>query len=398
MRPKVLLISIIGFILSTVLFMALSVFTIMSPFIYSHLSSSISYNAFSYLFTILYFSGMPAGKVLGRIFGFHKRPSFFTFLMIVIIAITIPLIYYGNNLILVLVSRFIEGTSTFLMEIYSIEFSSFLALRERIIPSSISIGGIPTGVALGGLIVSKLSSNVIIIWTIFSMVLGAIFSLSIYLARNSAEMKKGGIKRKTGFKNPLTWYMGIIWMSIAGFNLSLAIILPLYLEMINPSLIGYSLGIFGYAGAIFTFIGGILAFLLYTETKRNISMIYLAVFSYAISFIGFISLIIFGIKNIGIDIVLISFEAMNVAIIYSIPKDIFGETNFANSTWEFSLIGSSGHILAPLILIPIALNFGFVPVFSLYAAFPVISSLLFIRIKNIMSKAEVNHGIIEGHN
>jgi len=178
--------------------------------------------------------------------------------------------------------------------------------------------------------------------------------------------------------------MGIVWMSIAGFNLSLAVILPLYLLKTDPPLINNTMNVFGIAGALFTFLGGVASYLIYKLGKKDESLFLIPVFTYLITAVGFLFIIFAGTKYLLLSTLLVMVEAMNIGIIYSIPKEIFGEKNYANATWEFSLIGSSGHIIAPLILIPIAFSLGFNYVFLVYAIFPLIAALSFLRIKSYM--------------
>jgi len=60
------------------------------------------------------------------------------------------------------------------MEIFSIEYSKLLKLPERIVPSTISIGSIPTGVALGAFFVNYMSiSNLIILVSLILIVGGS---------------------------------------------------------------------------------------------------------------------------------------------------------------------------------------------------------------------------------
>ena len=387
MRPKIVLLTSFGFILATLLFVSLSLFTLVAPLLYHHSHVSVNLNEFTYIITISYFTGMPLGKIIGRVFGMHRHLALSTFLMAVIISISIPITYISSNFYELIFLRVIQGTSTFLMEIFSIEYSKLLKLPERIVPSTISIGGIPTGVALGTFFVNYISMSNLIILVSLILIVGGSFSLLINSLREyknlSDEYKNA---KSTNYRNPATWLMGIVWMSIAGFNLSLAVILPLYLLKTDPPLINNTMNVFGIAGALFTFLGGVASYLIYKLGKKDESLFLIPVFTYLITAVGFLFIIFAGTKYLLLSTLLVMVEAMNIGIIYSIPKEIFGEKNYANATWEFSLIGSSGHIIAPLILIPIAFSLGFNYVFLVYAIFPLIAALSFLRIKSFMCK------------
>ncbi len=387
MKTKVITLTILGFILASLLFISLSIFTLSVGDLYAHAHPAMSINDFSYLITIAYFVGMPLGKVIGRVFGMHRYPSVSVFLLVAFIAITIPITFLTSNFYLLIFLRVVQGTSTFLMEIFSIEYSKILDFEKRIIPSTISIGGIPSGVALGSFLVQYISLKNLLLLDIAIISVGILFSLLLNNMNNDAPAELS-IKKKArhNFKNPLTWFMGLIWMSIAGFNLSLAVILPLYLEHEDPKLIISAMNIFGYSAAIFTFVGGLIAYLIYERIKRQSAVILIPVISYIFTAIGFLVIILYGTLYIQSAILLVNIEAMCIGIIYTVPKELFGEANYANATWEFSFIGSTGHIIVPLILIPLSYSYGFRYVFMIYAVYPVIASLLFLRIRSYTYK------------
>ncbi|MGC9146153.1 MAG: hypothetical protein ACP5GS_08630, partial [Nitrososphaeria archaeon] len=327
------------------------------------------------------------GKIIRRTLGMHRHPSVSVFLMITFIALTIPITYLTSNFYLLIILRTVQGTSTFLMEIFSIEYSKILDFEKRVIPSTISIGGIPTGVALGSFLVRYISVKNLFLLDLAIVFTGTIFSLLMNYIKNENRVEQM-TKIKTGhnFKNPLTWFMGLIWMSIAGFNLSLAVILPLYLARKNPELIISAMNVFGYSAAIFTFVGGILAYFIYERIKKESAAFLIPVGAYIFTALGFLIIIFSGTLYLLEAILLINFEAMCIGIIYSIPRELFGDLNYANATWEFSFIGSTGHIIVPLLLIPLAYLLGFRYIFIIYAIYPLLVSALFLRIRSYVYK------------
>ncbi|MEM3192711.1 MAG: hypothetical protein QW292_11665, partial [Candidatus Parvarchaeota archaeon] len=64
-------------------------------------------------------------------------------------------------------------------------------------------------------------------------------------------------------------------------------------------------------------------------------------------------------------------ETFVIAAIYTLPRKLYPPGLVAKGTWEFSLVGSLGHIIAPLILIPIAYSIGFGYMFAIILIFPI---------------------------
>jgi len=162
-------------------------------------------------------------------------------------------------------------------------------------------------------------SNLVILVSLI-LIVGGSFSLLINSLRKykivSDEYKNA---KSTNYSNPATWLMGIVWMSIAGFNLSLAVILPLYLLKTDPQLINNTMNVFGIAGALFTFLGGVASYLIYKLGKKDESLFLIPVFTYLITAVGFLFIIFAGTKYLLLSTLLVMVEAMNIGIIYSIP-------------------------------------------------------------------------------
>jgi len=54
-----------------------------------------------------------------------------------------------------------------------------------------------------------------------------------------------------------------------------------------------------------------------------------------------------------VEIFLIMTETLLISPIYTTPVDVYGKDNFENDIREFSLIGSTRHIIAPSSLLPL---------------------------------------------
>lgn len=374
---KRILLPISGFISTAILFSVLASVTFYSPLILSQLNSSLSLSSFISIITIIYFAGMPFGKIVGRIIKFHENASFWTAVMIIIIIITIFFMPYVHNFYLFLLLRFIQGSSSFLMEIFSISYSFIYKERERSLASALSISGIPAGVTLGSLVALNFNYHeAFILIPVIGIILMIPFVYLLYVEtlefRNNRKYNKSEKASYTTLKFRFTWIYGFLWMTIAGFNLTLAVVIPLYLKIYSPSITGTAMAIFGYWGAIATVIGGAIAYLVYYKLKGTLSLITVAVLGYALSIPGFILMYLhYNSELILIGIFLIMMEGLVISPIYTTPVDVYGREKVGNGVWEFSLIGSSGHIIAPLTLLPLGMIVGFNVIFLILIIFPI---------------------------
>ncbi|MCW6158946.1 MAG: MFS transporter [Thermoplasmatales archaeon] len=369
MQPwKRIALPVSGFITTSIVFSVLASVTFYAPSILPNLSSKLSIDSFISIITIVYFAGMPFGKILGRVMKFHRNASFWTLVMLLIIIFTIFITPYLHSLALFIAIRFIQGTASFLMEIFSISYSFLFKEKERALASAVSISGIPAGVTFGSILALNLNLHeTFIIIPILGLVSLIPF---IYLLNIKDYSFKNESYTTYSFK--YTWIYGFLWMTIAGFNLTLAVIIPLYLEKFSPQITGTAMSIFGYWGALATILGGVIAYSIYSRLRGSLSLIIVGILGYAISIPGFILLFLRP-SNILIlvGILLIMTEALAISPIYTTPVDVYGKEKVGNGIWEFSLIGSTGHIIAPLTLLPLGLIFGFNTVFLILVIFPI---------------------------
>jgi hypothetical protein len=75
-----------------------------------------------------------------------------------------------------------------------------------------------------------------------------------------AEIKEYDFKNEsyTTYKFKFTWIYGFLWMTIKGFNLTFAIIIPLYLDKYSLAIIGIAMSILGYRDTLGTISGELL--------------------------------------------------------------------------------------------------------------------------------------------
>ncbi len=375
-----------GFITTAIIFSVLGSVTFYAPLILSGMSTKMSLDSFIFLITLVYFAGMPFGKILGRIMKFHRNSSLWTSLMLLIIIFTIIVTPYVHNLPLFLVLRFIQGSSSFVMEIFSISYAFLFKERERALASAISISGIPAGVTLGSILALSLNLHqtflIIPLIGLLSMIpFIYLLNIKIYNFKNESY---------TTYKFKFTWIYGFLWMTIAGFNLTLAVVIPLYLERYSPSITGTAMSIFGYWGAVGTILGGVIAYLIYRKINGSLSLVTVGILGYAVSIPGFLLLYLHPDNSlILLGIFFIMTEALVISPIYTTPVDVYGRERVGNGIWEFSLIGSSGHIIAPLTLIPLGLAFGFNFVFLILIIFPIYGIIAMIFIYHYISEHDI---------
>lgn len=374
---KKIALPISGFVTTAIIFSVLGSVTFYAPLILSGLSTKISLSSFIFLITLVYFTGMPFGKILGRAMKFHKNASMWTALMLLVIIMTILATPYVHSFLIFLILRFIQGTSSFVMEIFSISYTFMFKERERAIASAVSISGIPAGVTLGSIL--ALSLNLYETFLIIPII--GIISLIPFIYLLKIKVYDFKNESYTTYKFKFTWIYGFLWMTIAGFNLTLAVIIPLYLEKYSPAITGTAMSIFGYWGALGTIFGGVIAYLIYKKVRGSLSLIIVGILGYAVSIPGFIMLYLHPNNAlILIGIFFIMTEALVISPIYTTPVDVYGKDKVGNGIWEFSLIGSTGHIIAPLTLLPLGILIGFNNVFLILVIFPIYGIIAMIYI------------------
>ncbi|MEM0127362.1 MAG: MFS transporter [Thermoproteota archaeon] len=361
-----------GFVMSAMLLSSLSSFVIFIGY-FSKLTNT-NQDLLFYLGTLLYFAGMPAGKLIGRILKYHKNTIFSTFMVVTVISVTIIFMPYVRNFALLLTFRFIQGSATFLMEIFSLSYSYIYSDRNRILASTVSISGIPAGVAIGSAVPFLAEMYPDIVYMVLGL-LSFIFIIPfVFLLSKDKEALNPLKEEKKGttFRMPITWLLAFLWMSIAGFNLVLGSILPMYLSRYDPKDIVITMNIFGFWGAGATIVGGLIAYLLYSKASGYRALIYVSTIGYVFSVPGFLLL---NFRASGmllyLAMFLIQLETFVIAAIYTFPRKLYPPGLVAKGTWEFSLVGSLGHIIAPLILIPIAYSIGFGYMFAIILIFPI---------------------------
>jgi hypothetical protein len=361
-----------GFVMSAVLLSSLSSFVIFIG--YFSKATNTNPSILFYLGTLLYFAGMPAGKFIGRVLKYHKNTVLATFIVVTIISATVIFMPYVNNFPLLLLFRFIQGGASILMEIFSLSYAYIYSDRKRILASTVSISGIPAGVAIGSSLPFLANMNPGIVYAVLGLLSFLLLLPFVFLLNRDREVLNVLKEEKKGttVKMSITWIMAFLWMSIAGFNLVLGSIMPIYLGIYDPKDIAMTMDIFGFWGAGATIVGGLIAYLLYSRASGYRSLIYVSIFGYLFAIPGFIMLA-FRVTNLFLFLAmfLIQFEAFVIAAIYTLPRKLYPSGLVAKGTWEFSFFGSLGHIIAPLMLIPIAYSIGFNFMFAMILIFPI---------------------------
>ncbi len=372
MSRKELYLPLSGFVMAAVLLSSLSSFVIFIGYFSKITNTNTS--LLLYLGTLLYFAGMPTGKLIARILKYHKNITLATFIVLTVISTTVISMPYVNNFVLLMAFRFIQGEATILMEIFSLSYSYIYTDRKRILASTISISGIPAGVAIGSAVPFLANMNPDLVYAILgllSFILVIPFIILLRKNRNALNVLKEE-KSGTTVKMSITWIMAFLWMSIAGFNLVLGSILPDYMGTYDPKDIVMAMNIFGFWGAGATIVGGLIAYFLYPKNLGYRALIYVSIFGYLVAVPGFI-LLALKVTNLilYLAIFLIQFETFVIAAIYTLPRKLYPPGLVAKGTWEFSFIGSLGHIIAPLILFPLAYSMGFSFMFITILIFPI---------------------------
>jgi len=356
-QNKVLL-PIAGFISAAIMTTSLSTFVLFAG--YFSLRLNVNIQSLILWGNVIYFAGMPLGKIIGRFIKFYKNLPTALLGITVLISLTIALMPFVNSFVELMIFRFLQGTVTIYMEVFS-NIYSFLydKISTRNLASAISISGIPGGVAIGTSAYVLTKENPVTIFTLFSLI--SLLSSILYvllIRRNKPVMYK--LKEEipgTTYNYGRTWLMGLLWATIAGGNLVLSIALPQYISSYSPNDITLAMQVFGYSAVLLTIIGGLIGY--YSKSLNN--MIKVIAVSYLLSLIGFL-IISYGQPKymfLALAIILINAEAIVVPFIYSIPRYLYPEKLVAKGTWEFALIGSSFHIWSSILVLEIGFYFSF---------------------------------------
>jgi len=367
-----------GFALAAILLSSLSSFVIFLPY-FSSLTHTNSDEVF-YLGTLIYFIGMPVGKILGRIFSYHRNVRLTTTIVIVTVAVSVIVMSFVTIFPVLLLMRFIQGSATILMEVFSISFSYVYSERNRILASTFAISGIPTGVTIGTSIPALTNMDPFTAYVIMGILsIAMLVPFILLLGKNRdklIELKHD--KSGTTLRMPVTWIMGLLWMTMT-VNLIMATVIPEYLAQYDPKDIFRAMDVFGIWAAISTVLGGVIAYMLYQRSTSYRSLVIVSLAGFVISVPGFLLL---SMKITGsillFAIFLTQFGAFVVAMIYSVPRKIYPEGFVGKGIWEFSSIGSLGHIVAPLTLIPIGYLLGFGSIFIILLLIPIYGILAMI--------------------
>ncbi|MGC8572879.1 MAG: MFS transporter [Caldisphaera sp.] len=370
-----ILLPLAGFISAAIMTTSLSTFVLFVG--YFSLKLNVSVQSLILWGNIIYFVGMPIGKIIGRYLKFYRNLSTALLGITILISLTIALMPFVKNFVELMIFRFLQGMVTIYMEVFSNVYSFLYdKITTRNLASAVSISGIPAGVAIGTSAYILTKEDPITIFTLFSLLSLASSILYILLIRkNIFVMNK--LKEEipgTTYRYGRTWLMGLLWATIAGGNLVLSIVLPQYISMYSPNNITLAMQTFGYSAALFTVIGGIIMY--YSKSLNN--MVKVVTLSYLLSFIGFLIIWYDEPKYmiLTLAILLINMEAFAVPFIYSIPRYLYPEKLVAKGTWEFALIGSSFHIWSSILALEIGFYFDFRMVMFMLA-FPPLYGVIF---------------------
>ncbi len=310
--------------------------------------------------SVAYFAGMPIGKVIGRGLRAYRRLPLLIGGLSAIIAASLAAMPFVSSFAELMTLRVIQGLVTIYMEVFS-NVHSFLfeELRSRSLAASISISGIPAGVAIGTSAYALASQSPLLVFSTLaaaSLLMGLAFSAATGRLRVVETELRADIPGTT-YTRGITWIMGFLWATIAGFNLVLAVLLPPFVTSYSPPDVPLAMQAFGYSAALLTVAAGAVEYAV--GSLRRMAMLVGA--SYVASFIGFLLLYLLEPRGLALalDIILINVEAFAVPFIYSVPRELYEERMVAKGTWEFALLGSTFHVWATFGLLSLGAAFDF---------------------------------------
>lgn len=349
---------LLGFATSAILTSALSTYVLYLAYFHSRLGMSIP--SLALWGSVLYFAGMPVGKVVGRILRFYRRLPSAVLGMSILIAATLVLMPYVSSPAELMVLRFFQGTVTFFMEIFSNAYSYLYGdVGTRTLASAVSISGIPGGVAIGtSAYILALANPYIVYAALAASALAAAVAYSLIISKLGSALAPLRIESHgTTFRMGRTWLMGALWATIAGFNLVLAVALQPFVSSYAPSEVPLAMSAFGVTAALLTVISGVVAYAL----RSQAALAAMVSAGYALGFVGFVYLWMARPTGIWlvVAVTLINMETLAVPYIYSIPRHLYPEGLAAKGTWEFALIGSTFHVWATALVLGIGYYIGF---------------------------------------
>ncbi len=384
-RSLRLTVPLLGFATSAIMTSALSTYVLYLPYFHSLTGAPI--DSLALLGSVMYFAGMPLGKVIGRALRFYRRLPAAVLGMSALIAATLVLMPYASSLWELMSLRVIQGTVTFFMEVFSNAYSYLYGdVGSRTLASAASISGIPAGVAIGTSAYVLASASPFIVYAaLASAALASAAGYSAVLSRMRAELSPLSEElRGTTFRMGRTWIMGFLWATIAGFNLVLAVALPPFISSYSPADVPLAMNAFGVSAAVLTVLSGAIAYRV--RSPAALSRIIAA--GYALSFAGYAYL--WAARPVGaalaLAILLINMEALAVPFIYSVPRHLYPDGLVAKGTWEFSLIGSTFHVWATMLVLGLGYYAGFGAAMAVLMGPPIYGALVSLLLTRLMRR------------
>ena len=348
-------IPLLGFTASALLTSSLSTYVLYLGYFHARMGVPISWLAL--WGNVLYFAGMPLGKVIGRALRFYRHLPSAVVGMSALIAASLALMPFAASPLELLSLRLIQGTVTFYMEVFSNAHSYLYDdLGRRTLASAVSIAGIPGGVAVGTS--AYLTAPPSVAYPILAAVsfLGAA-AYAFVLSR--ARVALAPLSRESGgttFRMGRTWLLGSLWGTVTG-DLALAVVLPSLISSYSPSDVPLAMAAFGISGVLMTLVAGAVAYLV----RSPVTMARIISVGYALSAASYIYLLAFRPAGACLALSILGTDMMNLVIpfIYSVPRHVYREGFVGKGTWEFSMIGSFYHIWFTALAVVMTYGMGF---------------------------------------
>ena len=348
-------IPLLGFIAAALLTSSLSTYVLYLGYFHARIGASIPWLAL--WGNVIYFAGMPLGKVVGRALKFYRHLPSAVVGMSALIAASLVLMPYVTSSAELLSLRLIQGMVTFYMEVFSNAHSYLYDnLGHRTLASAVSIAGIPGGVAIGtsAYLAAPPSATYAVLAAI--SLLGAV---AYAAALSRIRVTLAPLSRESGgstFHMGRTWLMGSLWGTVTG-DLALAVALPPLVSSYAPPDVPLAMAAFGISGVLMTVVAGVVAY--FVRSPRTMTRIISA--GYALSVASFLYILIFRPVGAYLALSILGTDMMNLAIpfIYSVPRHVYREGFVGKGTWEFSMVGSFYHIWFTALVLVLTYAIGF---------------------------------------
>jgi len=334
-----------------------------------------------------------------------KTGVFVTQVLLIVPQLLIPI---APTLWLITILRFCQGLEIMMVALFSLQLGGWFRESEKALSLAFALGAITGGGALGGILVSAMSSlswQAMYYWTAVIMIVAAI--IYFVFARNAptlqkqlVEAKKSGQKHESAWKNPMTWLMGFIQIPLTWTLFSVGGFLPGMATKFgyNGTQVGHLMMIWGFAGFGAAFIGAFIGDS-WAKNKKDRHGVFVArvgtiTIANVIFGIGAVLAMTLGKQSFGMMVVAAIFIAFMMMIppnFWASPSALFPTALVGAGAFGMGVISNSTSAIGPVVTSFLTPDVAFTLI-AILAAAGVILNLFGFRISARLNKPQASVG------